>query len=173
MKSLLSVFCFLIFHTQANKLELLKDKKITINFHIKNAGVKIKGAFKEYHSTIYWDTLNLQNASIEVNIHSNSIKTAFEPLDNHLKKQEYFDVKNHELMSAKSISFTKISPKNYQGLFEFNLKGTTKRMTITFPVSNNIIKMQFALNRQDFKVGPKTWLLSDLVYVNIDIDLIQ
>jgi len=150
------------------------DKGSSIRFRIKNFGFNVNGTFSGLKGSIKFDPANLASSSFDVSIDVNSIDTDIDSRDNHLRKTEYFDVKNFP--HIKFVS-TKVTPSNKNGtLFVFGkltIKNVTKEISFPFTATpgNNgyIFKGEFKINRRDFGVGGDN-TISDNLTVMLDIN---
>src|SRR6478609_1115178 len=76
-----------------------------ISFKIKNAGIWVDGSFSGLTGTVLFDPEHLSHSSIEASVNAASINTGIELRNNHLKKEEYFNVEKFPRISMKSTSF--------------------------------------------------------------------
>jgi polyisoprenoid-binding protein YceI len=67
----------------------------SVVFHIKNAGITVDGSFKGLAASIKFDENDLANSSIYASVKTATINTGIDKRDEHLRKDEYFDVANH------------------------------------------------------------------------------
>ncbi len=89
----------------------------------------VKGEFKNFSVDIKGD--DIFKSEISVLIDASSINTNNEPRDAHLKFADFFDVENHQELSFKSTSFTKISGDDYKLKGLLGIKGISKEITLT------------------------------------------
>jgi polyisoprenoid-binding protein YceI len=151
-----------------------KDKS-TLNFAIKNAGLKATGSFQKYSFNIHFDPNNLASSKIVGEVLTESIATGIALRDKHLKKEDYFDVVKFPVM--KFVSY-KILATGKTGDYELHgslvIKNTSKDIVIPFHYLNNgnigIYSGRFSLNRIDFGVGSKSWTMSDIAEINFKIN---
>ena len=68
------------------------DNGSTVAFTIKNFGFSVDGSFKNLQGNIVFDANHLSTSSLNVTVSSATIDTKNKARDNHLKKEEYFDV---------------------------------------------------------------------------------
>lgn len=143
------------------------DEQSSIRFRIKNFGFNVSGSFKGLQGTINFNPENLQSSAMKVTIQANTVNTGNNMRDNHLRKEEYFDVKKYPLITFAS---TKITPSSKSGtLFMFG-KLTIKNVTreISFPFTavpqqdGYLFKGEFRINRIDFGVGESSAVADNL-----------
>jgi polyisoprenoid-binding protein YceI len=68
----------------------------------------------------------------------------------------------------KSIKFEK-KDKMYLGYFLLTIKGVTKEIVVDFSVSKNNIEGSFIVNRLDFGVGDKSFVMANEVIVSVNL----
>ncbi|AFM04975.1 hypothetical protein Fleli_2612 [Bernardetia litoralis DSM 6794] len=147
----------------------------SVTFKIKNAGIGIDGSFKGFQGTVNFNPDNLSTSKFDVSIDAKTIDTDNETRDNHLRKDEYFDVEKHPKISMKSSKIEKISDGKYKATFNLTLKGKTKAVSFPFSYTKTTagykLKGFFEIDRRDFEVGGSSWILSDDVKVYIDLEV--
>lgn len=143
-----------------------------VNFVINNAGLNVHGTIGGLEGSITIDDRSNALSKIEGAIDPNTIKTGIELRDKHLKKADYFNVKEFPKISMIS-TFIKSNGKNkYTGDFELIIKDIKKNISVPFTYSRigdtYILKAEFSINRLDFKLGEESIILSDNVKLKID-----
>ena len=108
----------------------------SVVFHIKNAGITVDGSFKGLAASIQFDENDLANSSIYASVKTATINTGIDKRDEHLRKDEYFDVANHPKIEMRSTTITK-NDKGYTGQFDVSIKGKTKAISMPFTFVNN------------------------------------
>ncbi len=161
------LFCFSSF-SQALKPV---DDESSVKFKIKNFGFNtVTGSFKGIKGTIQFTPDNLGTSSMDVTVDAKSVNTGINLRDNHLQKQEYFDVKNYPVIRFVS---SRISPSSKSGtLFMFG-KLTIKNVTreISFPFTavpqegGYLFTGEFRINRIDFGVGESSSVSDNLTVI--------
>lgn len=153
------------------------SQKVTssaITYKIKNMGIGTEGKFGGFKATISFDKNNLDKSSIEASVDTRTLDSDNTMRDNHLKKEEYFDVEKYPEITMKSASFTHQKNENYTGLFDVTIKGKTKRVKIPFTYtengSNNSFKGSFTINRSDFDIGGKSMVLADDALITVAVE---
>ncbi|MEJ0104487.1 MAG: YceI family protein [Bacteroidota bacterium] len=82
---------------------------------------------------INFDPANPANASFDVSIDAKSIDTDVESRDNHLRKEEYFNVEKFPKISFKSTKITKTNSAEFFYMFgNITIKGVTKEIKFPF-----------------------------------------
>lgn len=153
------------------------DESSSVKFKIKNFGFNVNGKFSGVVGVVKFDPNNLASSSFDVSVDANSVDTDIDARDNHLRKPEYFDVKNFPRIKFVS---TKVTPSTKTGtLFVFGkltIKGTTKEVSFPFTAEQKgngyLFKGEFKLNRRDFGVGGDN-TISDNLTVSLDINTVK
>ncbi len=148
--------------------------KSAINFKIKNAGLTVDGSFSGLVADLKFDANQYGKSSIEASIDVNTINTGIGLRNNHLKKENYFNVPKYPKIILKSTLFSKEGDGTFKGHFKLTMKGITKDIIIPFSYiesgNTSIFKATFILNRKDYNVGGNSWTMSDDVAISILIN---
>lgn len=150
------------------------DDGSSIKFTIKNFGISVDGSFKNLKGKILFNPANLSSASINATVDATTVNTGTDSRDNHLRKEDYFDVKKYPLISFVS---TKITNSEKAGNFLMEGKITIKNVTraVSFPFTASakgddfLLEGEFKLNRRDFGVGSGSLVLSDNLTVSLSV----
>jgi polyisoprenoid-binding protein YceI len=143
------------------------EDQSSIKFRIKNLGFNVTGSFKGLQGKINFNPDNLTASAMDVTVLAKSVNTGIDMRDNHLRKEEYFDVRNFPFIRFVS---TKITPSSKSGtLFMFG-KLTIKNVTreISFPFTavpqqdGFLFTGEFRINRIDFGVGESSAVADNL-----------
>jgi polyisoprenoid-binding protein YceI len=134
------------------------DSASEVTFKIKNLGFNTGGSFSGLAGTIVFDPDNLDGCTFDVHIDAGSVNTGVDMRDNHLRSEDYFDVKNYpqiRFVSAKITGNKKSGTLFVSG--KLTIKGITKDISFPFtaqPVKDGyLFNGEFRMNRRDFKVG--------------------
>ncbi|MEQ8926316.1 MAG: YceI family protein [Fulvivirga sp.] len=171
MGKILTTTLFILFATCLNAQEVISSE---ISFSIKNAGIKVNGAFQLEDATIKFNPDDLDNCTIEGSIKVNTIDTGIGLRDKHLKKEDYFDAEKHPLITLKSKTIKRNDSDSFEGVFDLTIKGITKNITISFAVNKTdknqtTYSAQFEIDRLDFGVGSDSWIMGDEVKVFVTL----
>jgi polyisoprenoid-binding protein YceI len=141
-----------------------------IGFGIKNLGVTVHGAFSGLAGEITFDPKDPSKSSFNVHVDSKSINTDNDMRDNHLRKEEFFDVEKYPHLTFVSESITG-SGKSFNVKGKLTIKGVTKEVSFKFTATPEgdayTFKGSFELNRRDFGVGGSSITMSDKVNVEL------
>jgi len=150
------------------------DDGSKVHFVIDNFGIATGGDFKGLTGTIKYDPAQPMSGEFDVSVDASTIDTDIESRDNHLRRTEYFDVKNYPKISFKSTKITKTNKDGYLFMFgNITIKGVTKEVSFPFTATTRnggyVFDGSFKLNRRDFGVGGSSLSLSDNVTITLSI----
>ncbi|RYG02355.1 MAG: YceI family protein, partial [Chitinophagaceae bacterium] len=147
------------------------ESKIT--FKIKNLGFNTNGSFSGITGKINFDETKPAESSMEVSIPAKTVNTDNNKRDNHLRSDDYFDVKNYPDIRFVSTSITAGNKKGeYVVKGKLTIKKTTKEISIPFTATASTggfrFSGEFSINRRDFGVGGGS-TISDNLDVQLDV----
>ena len=150
------------------------DAGSKVRFVIKNFGINTGGTFEGLSGTITFDPANLASASFNVSVDAKSVDTDMEARDNHLRKEEYFDVEKYPKLSFRSTKITTTNKEGYLFMFGvITIKNISKEISFPFKQTSKddgiLFEGEFKLNRRDFGVGGKSFSMSDELNVELSI----
>lgn len=164
-------FCLLFTSAGAQNFQPVADKS-NVSFSIKNFGVSTGGSFSGLEGVIIFDKSSLERSSFDVTVNAASVNTDNSARDNHLRKEEYFDVEKFPKISFKSA---KISSKGsgYTVSGTVTIKGTSRAISFPFTAVQAGDELQlngsFQIDRRDFNVGGNSMVLGDKVTVTLQV----
>lgn len=143
----------------------------TVDFKIKNLGSYVPGTFDTAKVQASFDKTRLQESFIMAQIPVITINTGNNKRDRHLLAKNYFDAENYQDIKFVSTKIEKESESNYILSGKLTIKNTTKQILIPLTIVETdlivTIKANFHLNRRDYKVGGRSWILSNQVKIEI------
>jgi polyisoprenoid-binding protein YceI len=150
------------------------DAGSKVRFVIKNFGINTGGTFEGLAGSIIFDPANLASASFNVSVDAKSVDTDMEARDNHLRKEEYFDVEKYPKLSFRSTKITTTNKDGYLFMFGvITIKNISKEISFPFKQTSKddgiLFDGEFKLNRRDFGVGGKSFSMSDELNVELSI----
>ena len=150
------------------------DNGSSVKFSIKNFALKVMGSFKGLEGSVIFNATDPGSASFQVSIDAGSVNSGIDARDNHLRKEEYFDVLKYPKISIVSKQVTASGkPGVYTLTAIINLKGINREISFPFTVSAQkdglLFTGEFKLNRRDFKVGGSSLILSDNLIVSLSV----
>jgi len=169
------IFCLFIFNISFAQT-IWKIEQSYISFSIKNAGITVSGTFSGVEANIIFDSLQIDNSLIEASAKAETINTQNQTRDEHLRKDEFFDVKKYPTIKIVSKSIRKTNGK-WIGTFMLTMKGVSKMVEIpfTFQQNNNQATWEAAwsIDRTDYDIGNRNFLAKTAManQVNIKVKL--
>jgi polyisoprenoid-binding protein YceI len=168
----LSVLTFSVFSQQYKPVDANSD----VNFTIKNFGINTPGSLKGLKGTINFNPADVASSSFSVSVDVNTINTGVDARDNHLKEEEYFDVKKYPVITFSSANIKK-DENGYLVTGNLTIKGVTKAVSFPFTVENQnngiLLNGNFSINRKDFNVGGSSAVLGNSVNVSLKVFAIK
>jgi polyisoprenoid-binding protein YceI len=166
---LIVLFCLALQVTNAQKVLTLT--KYSVEYAVKNAGVKSTGRFDNASASVKFDENNLAASSISATIQVSSLNSSIAMRDNHLKAKDYFDANKFPTITLVSTQITK-SGNGYVGTFNLTIKGTTKSVQMPFTVVKNGTNLEFkatelTIDRTAYGVGGSSFTLSNSVKLSL------
>jgi polyisoprenoid-binding protein YceI len=150
---------------------LAQEFDVKVEFSIKNAGLTVNGSFDVATIKIDFSKDEPEKIRISGQANVNSINTGIAMRDKHLQKEEYFDAEKYPSIIMKLIKVNKKDDANYEATFDLTIKGKTQKVDLVFTAIEKtdalILKTNFSINRRDFGVGGKSFVLGDVVKVNV------
>ena len=102
----------------------------SINFSVKHLGISfVDGRFDKYEGTFTGNPEDLTKGVFNFTVDVNSINTAVEMRDNHLKSADFFDTAKFPTMTFESKSIKKAGKDKYKLEGNLTIKGITKPVT--------------------------------------------
>jgi polyisoprenoid-binding protein YceI len=158
--------------------EWIQDKEETsISFKIKNFGLTVDGGFKTIDIKTNLDTKDISNSYVNAAIIVNSIFTGIEVRDKHLLEEDYFDAINYTKIRLESSKIEENTDGDLILFATLSIKGITKKIEIPIDVSEKnstlILSASMTLNRKDFNVGGRSFVLSNNVKIQVEYSAIN
>ncbi len=162
----------IVFTTNSN---IFAQKELTvvsskITFKIKNAGIYVNGSFGGLVATIKFDEKDLKKSNISAIVDANSVNTDNKSRDNHLRKDDYFDVAKYPTIKMETAEIVRSQSGNFIGYFDITMKDKTKkRVVIPFSFKNNIFLGKLTFDRKDYGVGGNSMIMGDEVILTLEV----
>ncbi len=167
MKAIISIFIFLGLFNVTYKTFGQTNPEVKITFKIRNMGVSVNGKLTDVSLEKSFNKNDLNNSYINVTIKVSSLNTGNKKRDEHLMKSDFFDADNFPEIVFKSAKIEKIKDYDYKITGNLTIKNTTKLVTIPVLIDETTLNSSFELNRRDYGVGGKSWILSNKVKIQI------
>ncbi|MDZ4714577.1 MAG: YceI family protein [Cytophagales bacterium] len=170
-----TIFLFLLAGVLPAAAQTLKPvaESSAVQFKIKNFGTNCNGTFTGLEGTIVFDPAQPAAAKFDMSVDANSVDTNIGLRDNHLRKEEYFDVATYARIRFVSTAVTASSPGKYTMTGNLTIKTTTKSISFPFTYTSSsgvsVFEGEFPLNRRDYKVGGGSFSLSDNLTVQLKV----
>jgi polyisoprenoid-binding protein YceI len=148
-------------------------KESTVNFSIRNFGFKTGGTLAAPEGDIIFTPENLPRSSFNVTIKTASINTDINSRDEHLRNEDYFDVKNYPVIRFVSDQIRAINNKDaYEAVGTLTIKGKSKEIHLPFTAEKSgsgwLFSGSFTMDRRDFNVGGSSTISNGLtVYIKV------
>jgi len=142
----------------------------------------IHGRFNEVSGKFVLDRENPSKSTFALTIQADSVDTANEARDKHLRQPDYFDTKQFPTIEFKSTSVKPIKG-GYEVTGDFTMHGKTKQVTLTLMggkehIIRDVKRVAFStettLKRSDFGFDPKAiGPIGDEAIIMIDCEGVQ
>jgi polyisoprenoid-binding protein YceI len=148
-------------------------KESSIRFVIKNFGFNTNGSLGSPTGDISFNPDDLSKSSFSIIIKSESINTENESRDEHLRNEDYFDVKKYPQIRFVSSSFSVTNKKgDYSVTGTLTLKDKSKEIVIPFKAVKNgsgyLFTGSFKMSRRDFDIGGSSTVSNELtVHISV------
>ena len=174
IRNALLVLAFFSTVTAAGQSFTPTDAGSKVRFVIKNFGINTGGTFEGLRGTIVFDPARLASCSFNVSVDSKTVDTDMQARDNHLRKEEYFDINKYPTIDFRSTRITTTNKPEYLYVFGvITIKGVSKEIGFPFTYAQKdggyLFDGEFKLNRRDFGVGGKSFSMSDELTVELSI----
>ncbi len=146
----------------------------SVTFTIDKLGGTAEGSFAGFEGTLLFDPAQPERSRLEASVQTATLKTGIAMRDRHLRSDDYFHAERYPRIHMVSQS-VRATPAGYEGRFLLTLKNVTRPVTMPFTFTPQPGgKVRFAgsltINRRDFGVGPKTFMLEDEVRLKLVVD---
>ena len=134
-----------------------------IGFSIQHLSINwVDGRFNDFEGTIAWNSENPALSKVSFTAQVESIDTAVEARDKHLRSDDFFAVETHPEMSFSSTKITPGQGKEHVMEGDLTIKGVTKRVSFPFALTGAItgtsgetrigVEAATTLDRTDFGI---------------------
>lgn len=153
--------------TSASQVLRPVPEQSSVKFKIKNFGFNVTGSFTGLQGTINFNPENPATSVLDVTIQATSVNTGIDMRDNHLRKEEYLNVKKYPVIRFVSV---RISPSSRSGtlfmLGKLTIKNVTREISFPFTAAPQqagyLFTGEFRINRIDFGVGESSGVADNL-----------
>ena len=145
-----------------------------VKFIIKNAGFNVPGYFSDFKTDITYNKSNPKDSKFNGTIKVTSINTSNSGRDNHLRKEDFFDVAKYPDMTFKSTVVSVVSPTRLKVVGDLTIKNVTKKVLFEVDVAESggktIFTTKLTINRLDYTVGTSSWTLANDLTMDLRIE---
>lgn len=154
----------------------IKPAKSTVKFHVQ-ASLAIDGIFKRWDATLTFASRDVTTGVLDIKIQADSVDTGSSIKDNTLKGDDFFDVKQHPLITFKSTKIVQAGPDLFEVDGDLTIRGVTKRERLTMTVfgkgtGSGEIKGTMAFDRKDYGMNASIPFIriADRVEVTVNLN---
>ena len=167
--------------TESFKVDAVHSTAI-FRVHHRGAG-RFYGRFNDVTGLIEYTPGSEHGLSLDISIDINSVDTANEQLDNHLKSMDFFNAVEFPAMTFKSTEATLLKPGFYQVKGNIHMHGVSHPLTIELEETGLVsgrrgqlvgFETTFNLKRSEFDMsyGVEQGALGDDVHVIVSLEAI-
>lgn len=135
----------------------------SVDFSIKHMGISfVQGRFDKFDGIVTAPGSNLDDAKFNFNVYTESVNTAVDPRDKHLRSADFFDVQKFPSMKFEGATISKGKDNTYTLKGSLTIKDVTKEISIpvTFGgVAKNQkgqevlgVQAKLTINRLDYNI---------------------
>ena len=175
MKKTLAVISLALLATSsyANEFTQIQIEKSSINFVYQQIGVKMNGKFKNFNSSINFNTNDLSKSKANFDIDLSSIDTGSAEANQEVKSKTWFNLSGFPTAKFISTNIKSLGGNKYEVDGQLSIKGQQKNLTIpvTLTQKDKLANFEgaFTINRGDFKIGEGEWSKFDLVANEVQV----
>lgn len=185
--SIVSGFLVLLAFTGVNAGQFEVDPgHSSVNFQVRHLVTNVNGLFTDFNGSFTFDEKKPETSKVSFKVKVTSINTNEKKRDDHLRSEEFFDIKKFPEMSFESTKITSSGKNKYKLEGNLTIKGVTKKVifdteytgTGKDPWGN--VKSGFSassvINRKDFGINwNKTldnggYLVGDEVKITVNVE---
>jgi len=192
LKSLLYwvlLFGFVITSAEAADRYQIDPVHSSIGFTVRHMVIaNVKGYFKEFSGTIYYDENDITRSSVSVTIKTASINTENPKRDAHLRSPDFFDAEKYPEITFKSKRILK-EKDGYVAVGDLTMRGVTREIRIPFHILGKVtdpwgntrigVEASLKLNRHDYGISWSQTLdngglvVGDEVKIDLNIEAVK
>lgn len=153
-----------------------------VTFEIEHLKIsKVFGKFAKFSGTVEYDPKNVQATRFDLTVQAESINTANEKRDEHLRGSDFFDVEKHPTITFKSTKVVQDQDDKdeLKVTGDLTLLGVTKQVTLEFDVKGPAQKGQYGftteieIKRSDFGMKYGLPMIGDKVDLDISFEVLK
>ncbi|MBI3924516.1 MAG: YceI family protein [Armatimonadetes bacterium] len=135
-----------------------------VSFRIRHLVGEVEGRFNDFEGTVQFNPKDPARTRVDFAVDVNSIDTANEKRDNHLRTADFFDATKYPSMTFKSTKVTRKDDKTMNVTGDLTIHGVTRTVTVpvqifgpTPPDKDNSrtvgFQTEFVVSRDDYKMN--------------------
>lgn len=125
-----------------------------VTFTISNMGLNtVEGTFTGMKGSINFSPDEVANAAFNVCVDANTVDTGISKRDEHLKRDDYFDVATYPTICFASSKVTKTA-SGYTTTGTLTMHGVSKTVEIPFTFVDQVFTGTLIVERKDYRIGP-------------------
>lgn len=169
-----ALLCFCFPASMAGQaFELLADKS-KVQFKIKNGGFWVNGSFSDIRVQGTFFPTDMTKSQLSATLSVKSLDTGIKKRDTHILSEAYFDVDQYPDIKIVS-KIIKPTQNGYILEGDLQIKDVKKAIVIPFTIEKEadyfFLKGELMLNRIDYGVGEKSWLMNQNVTISMECAL--
>ncbi len=167
--------------TAAPKAYSVDTVHSTVLFRVKHLNASWAfGRFNDVTGTFLFDAETPANSSLDITIKAESVDTASENRDKHLRSPDFFSSKEFPVITFKSTAVRKTATDSYEVVGDLTFRGVTKAITTSIEQTGAGPGMRggeiagmlttFTIKRSDFGIDYMPQALGDDVTVTVSLE---
>lgn len=161
----------------------------SVMFQVRHLMSQVTGKFNAFEGAVQIDREDPKASSVAFTIQTESVDTANERRDGHLKSPDFFDVAGHPTITFESTSVKALGDDAYEVSGNFTMRGVTKAIILPVKFLGEMkdnrgnqrigFEMSTTLNRKDYGISYNQVLdqgglmLGEDVKVTINLEAVQ
>lgn len=129
--------------------------------------IPFEARFESFKAEIEFSPDDLDGASFDVHIDTDSMDSNSPDRDNGMKEQEWFDTGNYPAARFQAARFERISEGRYQAIGELTVKDVSRTIEVSFTWDQSgdraTLAAETRLKRGDFSIGTGEWAQDDII----------
>src|SRR5215472_18868837 len=102
----------------------------SVTFKVVKASLPIEGRFDKWKGSLTFTSPSVSTGVFQINVDANSVDTGSGLKNGKLKGSEFFDVKNHPVITFRSTKISQTGPDTFTMTGDFTLRGVSKPQTV-------------------------------------------
>ncbi len=155
MKHLLLLAISILF-AQTTFAQKINVKESKVSFEVMNRGKVVQGTILNVKGEVVIDETSLGDSHFSATVDPKTIDTGIEGRDEHLQKDDFFEVASFPEIKMVSKSIAK-TDAGYEATATLTIKDVSVEVTLPFTITTKdgkqTLEGKFSVNRNDYKLG--------------------